>query len=326
MARGDFRWGREHTAIAAAGVAAGAAIAGTGIYLVASSARRKLHAMKSFMVNVNSADGAATSSGGPPGATTLNWIEGVPASTEIITNRLAVPTSYALLTDQSTAPVGETPPSVVKPIVPIGPMSGASFGVVYTDERALSAAAQGGLLPGAVKMVCWDYENWPYTPSDQQENAQAYTEEAAYAAHAAGLLFATAPSPNIMRQIEGNSQLSYSNAVTDFLNAGQVGAAARYADIFVIQAQVAQSSASSYGAMVQAYSLAARESSPYVSPWAVLEVAPGGTILPVETLFEMMLAAANSVEGFWLLLPVTSVSSGVMAARANNLVSLLGSL
>jgi len=326
VAQPNFQWKREHTAILAAGVAAGATVATTGIYLLATSAKRKLHAMRSFAVNVNSVQGAATATSAPYGATTLNWLEGVPASSEIIAQKMGVPTSYAILTDESTAPPGQTPTDLVKPVVPLGPMSGASFATVYTDERALSAACQGGLLPGAVKMVIYDYEAWPHTPVDQQEDPQAYCEDAAYAAHQAGLLFATAPSPNIMQAIEGDTSLSYAKAVQDFLQAGQVAAAARYADIFFIQAQVAESTPESYGAMVQSYALAAREASPYVEPWAVLSVAPGGSTIPVQQLYEMMLSAANAVAGFWLLLPVTNVSPQVMAERANTLIGLLASL
>jgi hypothetical protein len=316
---GEGFWKREHTAIAVAGAAAGAAAGLGGAYLLTTAAGRRLHAMTNFMFNVT---------GNQSAPTTLDYLEAAPGSTETIMHRLGQRGAFALLTDDSTAPAGQTPPVVSVPVPSLGPATGASVGIVYSDERALAAAAGGGILNRAVRLLVWDYEDWPHTPADQVVDPQTYAELGAYAAHRHGYTFAAAPSPNIMRQILSQPQMGYASAFGAFIASGQVEAAAQYADIAVCQAQVFEGSLQSYAAAVQQFALRARLANSNVAVWATLSVAPGGgNGYSVEYLYSLMAAVALTVDGFWLLLPVTDKDQpGERLARAATLVNLLAGL
>lgn len=319
-------WKREHTAVAVGAAAAGAAIGLGGAYVVSTAARRKLANMTSFMFNVT---------GNALLPTTLDYLERSPAAAEAIANRLGQKNAFALLTDASTAPAGETPPQLNVGVPALGPASGASVGIVYTDERALEAAVGAGLLNRQVKLALWDYEQWPHTPAYQAADPQTYNELAAYGAHRAGLLYASAPSPNIMSIILGQASLSqsYGQAFAAMLANGQVATAARFSDVAVCQAQTFESSptafsTAAYSAAVRQFSLQARLSNANVAVWATLEVAPGlGTGLSEGQLYELMASVALVVDGFWFFLPVTDKDlTGDRQARANTLINLLSSL
>lgn len=211
----------------------------------------------------------------------------------------------------------------------------AQVAITYKDANALAAAVEGGTLNRAVTSVIWDYEHWPGTPLEQQQDSAAYAEAASVACHTAPkpVSFIAAPSPSIVVALgaaEGPTMYD------TFLALGLAGAAARYADGVVIQAQQLEGNPSRYLSWTRSFILQAKLANPYVKCYVTLSGAPNGKALSSETLYGLALSVAQIVDGYWLFVPITAaepqvgvVPSGAQATEVSaqqQIVAMLGSL
>ena len=112
-------------------------------------------------------------------------------------------------------------------------VSGAISTKIFSDYNTLAAALSGGLAP-SVKAVVYDPEAWQFAPVAQQQNPAHYEQLAAEAVHAHHLQFIAAPAVDLLN-VNGVGQkgTKYDKYVAD----GYAAAAAKYADVYEIQAQ-----------------------------------------------------------------------------------------
>jgi len=279
----------EHALLGMGAAAAGLGLGALAVYQGSAARLRKLAATRTWVANDS----------------TLSALLTIPGAETAVQKRFNQPAAIVALTQQPVTPALELSPA-------------AQVAIIYRDEQALAAAVQGGTLNRAVTTIIYDYEHWSYTPLDQQQNSAAYVEAAAAVCHAANLKLVAAPSPNIVQALGQPAGVGVYSA---FLALGLAGAAARYADAVVAQAQNLEGDPATYGAWTRAFARQAKVANPYCKIWVTLSGAPNGAPLPSETLYGLMLSVADAVDGYWLYVPLRaeqppSATSAVSAAQA----------
>ena len=171
--------------------------------------------------------------------------------------------------------------------------------VSFTSFDALRNAVEGGGLDPQVRGVMYDYENWRFTPDDEQRNPARYLQRAAALVHARGLLFITAPAVNLAAvQAPGST-----NRPADYLRLGIAADGARYADVFDIQAQSAERDTQAYMYFVREAAAQARQANPNVVVFAGVSTQPGGQRVTADHILDAIDATRQYVDGYWLNIP-----------------------
>jgi hypothetical protein len=295
----------EHLLVGLGGLAAGVAVGGVAAWYASEARLRSLARSRTLIVNVP----------------TLQALLALPGSEQVVQSRIDQPRAIVIPNGQPVTPALQLAPA-------------ARVGLVYRDATKLIGDVQGGVLNRNVLWLFWDYEDWSYTPQDQQINSGAYCEAAAGVCHNAGLKFAAAPSPGITQTILGE-QLSILDQYQRFLDLGLAGAAARYADAVVAQAQLLEGNPSHYVSWVRRFALQARLANPRVQVWTVLSASPSGQAYAPTTLYQELLSVAAIVDGYWLFVPLrvaegtppsSSLQAAVQEQATFSLLSMLASL
>jgi endoglucanase len=177
----------------------------------------------------------------------------------------------------------------------------------FASESALARAINQRTLPFGTRAVIFDDEHWPQTPRAQQLHPAPYYQRAAQVAHRHALMLVAAPAPNVV--LARNPKRSPSAIYANFLNRRIAAAAARYADVYLVQAQALESRRSPYAAVVQAMASQAAGAHPDVELLAAISSAPAG---PSRRAPGLLLRAASStasaVSGYSLGDPPSSGS------------------
>lgn len=232
---------------------------------------------------------AATSPAGPPPAgTTRQWIFTHAALQAVITDpgvrrRLAGGQLYEIL-----GPRQQPTPDL--PVIPT---------LRFASEAAMASAVRAG-LPPAVGAVLYDAESWSYTPPAEQADPARYYAAAAELAHAHGLRLIAAPGLDLVLSRCGRSCGPRAAAyVRERIAAG----AARFADVYEIQAQSLERDPAGYAALIAAVGAQARAAHPQVVLVAGLSTNPPGTPVAAAQLVSAMAATRSTVAGYWLNIP-----------------------
>jgi hypothetical protein len=90
-------------------------------------------------------------------------------------------------------------------------------------------------LASDVRGVMYDYENWRFTPEEEQKNPTKYVKQAADIVHAYGLLLFTAPAVDLAPVLAPNGDRKHQDET--YLRVGIAADAARYSDVLAIQSQ-----------------------------------------------------------------------------------------
>jgi hypothetical protein len=193
-----------------------------------------------------------------------------------------------------------------RPYVMIGPkISSVPAGwkaisfVSFTRFAALKSAVASGVGP-QINGVMYDYERWEFTPEDEQRNPAPYLRQAADLAHAQGLLFLTAPAVNLVRAMAPRDEGPRYDA---YLRLGIAADAARYADVFDIQAQGSERNTELYASFVQQAAAQARQANPKVIVLAGISTQPSGQSVTADDIVRAIDATRDSVDGYWFNIP-----------------------
>jgi hypothetical protein len=152
-----------------------------------------------------------------------------------------------------------------------------------------------------VKGVLYDYERWKFTPEQEQRNPAGYLKQAADLVHARGLLFLTAPAVNLVKGIEPMARPEQMDE--GYLRLGFAADAARYADVFDIQAQRFESDTKRYANFVRLAATQARQANPKVSVLAGISTQPFGPRVTVDDILGAIMATRDVVDGYWFNIP-----------------------
>jgi hypothetical protein len=111
--------------------------------------------------------------------------------------------------------------------------------LVYTSYAQFASDVQNGAISASYKWVQYDPEMWAQTPLNEQQNPALYMKLFGQLAHANGYNVIEVPARDLA-QVPGSAcpQLPGENLDHWFVRCNVAGAAAAYADIFVLQDQV----------------------------------------------------------------------------------------
>ncbi len=167
----------------------------------------------------------------------------------------------------------------------------------YAD---LKRALDGGKIPAEVKAILWDPESWEFTPSEEQHDIAKFAKLAADAVHSRGLIFIATPATDLTRIL---SPSVTTGRYDEFLRLGIATAAARYADVYEIQAQGSLGNLELYTHFVKGAVAQARAANPKVTVFAGLSTNPSGKHVTPKDLYDAVMATRNDVAGYWLNIP-----------------------
>jgi hypothetical protein len=170
----------------------------------------------------------------------------------------------------------------------------ASFG----DANLLAQAISSGTLPQGTTAVVYDCEKWSFTPTDQQLDPATYYQQAADAAHAAGLPLVATPATDLVYAIAPGTPPS--QRYSEFLQLGIPAAAAQYADYFVAQTQGLVASPQCYAYVSAGIAQQATGANPNVEVLAGLSTNPNGVTQSTQALLDAASASKPYVSGWWL--------------------------
>jgi len=176
--------------------------------------------------------------------------------------------------------------------------------ISFKSFGAIRDALQMGAISPEIRGVMYDYEKWQFTPEEEQRNPAGYVKQAADLLHARGLLFLAAPAVNlvtVMAPAEDRNRLD-----DTYLRLGIAADAARYADVFDIQAQRFEHNTDLYAKFVRQAAAQARQANPNVVVLAGVSTQPFGPRVTADDIFRAIAATRDVVDGYWFNIPKPS--------------------
>jgi len=175
--------------------------------------------------------------------------------------------------------------------------------VSFAKFDAMREGLRNGKVGPEIRGVMYDYEKWQFTPQEEQANPAPYIKKAADLVHARGLLFLTAPALNLVSVMAPQSGV---RKYETFLRLGLAAEAARYADVFDIQAQGFERNPELYADFVRRAAEQARAANPKVEVLAGLSTQPSGQEVTADEILNCIAATRDVVDGYWFNIPQPS--------------------
>ncbi len=170
----------------------------------------------------------------------------------------------------------------------------------FKDFGSISDALQMGGLGPEVRGVMYDYEKWQFTPLAEQRNPAPFVKQAADLVHAHGLLFLTAPAVNLVAVMAPGIRGPQGDL---YIRLGLAAGAARYADVFDIQAQRFERNTEVYANFVRQAAAQARQANPKVVVLAGISTNPSGQQVTADDILRAIAATRDIVDGYWFNIP-----------------------
>ena len=171
----------------------------------------------------------------------------------------------------------------------------------YPSYAALEKALQGGAVPAEVKAIIYDNESWTFTPPEEQHDLDRFEKLAANAIHHAGRLLIATPAADLVPVL--NPKVERGQRYDEYLRLGIARMAARWADVYEIQAQGSEDNLALYTRFVKEAAAQARAANPKVRIFAGLSTNPSGKRVTAKQLFDAVQATREAVDGYWLNIP-----------------------
>jgi hypothetical protein len=175
--------------------------------------------------------------------------------------------------------------------------------VSFARFEALREGLGNGKVGPEIRGIMYDYEKWRFTPQEEQANPAPYIKQAAELVHARGLLFMTAPALNLVSVMAPESA---ERKYETFLRLGLAADAARYADVFNIQAQGFERNPALYADFVRRAAAQARAANPKVEVLAGISTQPSGQDVSADDILNCIAATRDVVDGYWFNIPQPS--------------------
>jgi hypothetical protein len=183
----------------------------------------------------------------------------------------------------------------------------------FTNEATLAAAiTTNALRPGTVAVQY--APSSPITPRNQLADPTNAFLQASLIAHQHGLLLIGAPSLNVVAATAPH--LKTIKRTSKFLQRRIAAAAARYSDIYVIQAQSLERTPSRFSAFVRQSAAQAVNAHPSVEILAEIRSGTGATAPTAPMLEQDLSGAGSSVAGYDLIDPASASLTPATAADA----------
>jgi cellulase (glycosyl hydrolase family 5) len=167
----------------------------------------------------------------------------------------------------------------------------------FTSETALASAVESGSLAPGTRAVVLDLEHWARTPVAEQRRPGSYYALAAQIAHRYGLLLIADPASNLA--LARSPRLAPSMQYAKFIQLRIAASAARFGDVYEIDARGPAPSGPVYTAFVQAAAAQALAAAPDVTMLATLTSGPRRLAhRSAHNLLGAALGAPSVVSGF----------------------------
>jgi hypothetical protein len=168
----------------------------------------------------------------------------------------------------------------------------------FASETTLAADVTAGVLRPGTRAVVFDDEHWSRTPVAQQLQPGVYFHLAAQVAHQHGLLLIADPATNLV--IARSPRTPKSAQYAKFLQLRIAAAAARYADIYEIDARGIDTFGPDYTSFVRAASAQAASIAPSVELVATLSSGSAVAGRRSTALLNAALGTRSLVSGYQL--------------------------
>jgi hypothetical protein len=225
----------------------------------------------------------------------LRWIVNGPAVPTFTTNATAV------------AFFANTQPFVVIPKsrpATVPPSWSAIRTRIFTSFAEFNRAVTRGNIDPQIKAVLYDNEAWGLTPQVEQENFAQFAQRFAELAHEHGYTLIVTPAVDLATRAQAPGEKRFDT----FLRLNIPADAARYADVYEIQAQGSQVPAGTFASYVAAAARQARAANPKVLVFAGISTNPSGHAVTADQILAAIDATRNFVDGYWFNVPAPGPS------------------
>jgi len=224
------------------------------------------------------------------GSTRMKWILNTPAAVALA----ADPTAQRFFANSAPFVVRRKDDTTILP-----PSWRATITRTFTSYAAMKLAFASGGIGDNVRAILYDNVHWQFTPDEEQRGHAQFTRMAAQLVHQHGLLFLAAPAVNLTQVLAPGPEKRYDA----YLRVGIARDAARYADVFEIQAQGSEKEVDKYASFVRAAAGQAREANPKVLVLAGISTNPSGLSVTADDVLAAISATRASVDGYWFNIP-----------------------
>ncbi len=169
--------------------------------------------------------------------------------------------------------------------------------VIFQSYQQIEAAFANHTLPGKYKAVMYDNEHWPMTPPTEQQHPDMYEHMTANLVHAHGMVFISAPAPDIVRAV---GVVRHNNTHDTYLERNLAGGAAKYADVVDIQAQYLEPNLSEFVSFATTAARQARQANPNVKVYIGIATGPDGQSVSAQQLYNAYKTVLPIADGYWL--------------------------
>lgn len=195
----------------------------------------------------------------------------------------------------------------------------------FTSEWTLAGAVNRHALPFGTRAVVFDDEHWPRTPRAQQLDPAFYYQRAAKVAHRHGLMLVAAPAPTLI--LARKPKASPTAMYAGFLGRRIAAGAARYADVYDIQAQGLEGQRSRFASFAQGVAFQTTQVHPGVELLAGISTDPPGRKPAVGRLLGAVGGVGPVVSGYALSDPAARQGCAACAGSSDRIaVALLRGL
>lgn len=170
----------------------------------------------------------------------------------------------------------------------------------FTSYKAIRSAFDSKAIGPDVRAILYDNEGWEFTPREEQADPARFTRAAAALVHRHRLLLITAPAVDLTRTLAPGPEKRYDA----YLRLNLAADAARYADVYDIQAQGSQRNVKRFSAFVRAAAAQARAANPKVLIFAGISTNPSGQRVTSDDIVRAIDATRKTVDGYWFNVPM----------------------
>jgi hypothetical protein len=225
----------------------------------------------------------------------LRWILNGPAVTNFTTD----PTAVAFFSN--------TRPFVIIPKTrtAVAPASWDAIGTrIFTSYAEFHWAVTNGKIAPNIKAVLYDNEAWDLTPKYEQNQFAEFAQRFAELAHQNGYLVIVTPAVDLATAQQAAGEPRFAT----FLRLNIPAIAAKYADVYEIQAQGSQIPANTFASYVSEAAAQARAANPRVLVFAGISTNPSGHHVTADQILAAIAATRNVVDGYWFNVPAPGPS------------------
>jgi hypothetical protein len=172
---------------------------------------------------------------------------------------------------------------------------------VFTSFETLREAFANNQIRPSTQAIVYDNEAWEFTPPNEQANPASYARRAAELVHDHDLAFICTPATDLVRVLSPG--VHEGEIFARYLTLGIAANAARYCDVFEIQAQGSEINVGEFSQFATNAAQQARQVNPNVIVLAGLSTGPSGKVVTADQIYNAATSVLDAVEGFWLNIP-----------------------